>query len=275
MYIVYFDETGNTGTNYDDPQQRVFLLGAMVVPEAIWQNLEKDLAAEVEKAFTGSPAVDNAYYFGLPNNFEVHGVALRNGSGFFREFSVGVRVAFRDAWLAIAQRHGVKFIYRAIEKGRFRLWVHGELGSGVKINPYVVAFPLVARVVDEYLAGCPGKPLGIFVFDENKEVVHDIEKSLSLLRGINNSLRLGRVVEKGFFIDSAKSLMLQLCDVCLYYARKKEEQALGLPAKEIDRGGILGIEPLVYKGNEAFHDVLAWVTGQQKKERPGDKPTVG
>jgi hypothetical protein len=48
-----------------------------------------------------------------------------------------------------------------------------------------------------------------------------------------------------------------------------------LPAKEIDRGGIFGIEPLVYKGNEAFHDVLAWVTEQQKKERPGDKPTVG
>jgi hypothetical protein len=40
-----------------------------------------------------------------------------------------------------------------------------------------------------------------------------------------------------------------------------------LPAKEFDRGGILGIEPLVYKGNEAFHDVLASVTEQQEKER--------
>jgi hypothetical protein len=70
------------------------------------------------------------------------------------------------------------------------------------------------------------------------------------------------VVEKGFFIDSAKSLVLQLCDVCLYYARKKEEQAPALPAKEIDRGGVMGIEPLIYKGNEALQDVLAWVMEQ-------------
>ena len=265
MYLVYFDETGNTGTNFDDPQQKVFVLGAMVVPEAIWQDLEKDLQA----------AVDGSFPLPRPQDFEIHGSTLRNGQGYFRGFSVDVRVAFRDKWLALSRQHGVKFIYRAIEKGRFRSWVHRELGSGVKINPYVAAFPLVARVVDEYLAGCPGKPLGIFVFDENKEVVHDIEKSLSLLRGINTSLRLGRVVEKGFFIDSAKSLVLQLCDVCLYCARKKEEQALALPKKEVDRGGIQGIEPLVYKGNEAFFDVLAWVTEQQKKERPGDKPTVG
>ncbi len=265
MYLVYFDETGNTGTNLDDAQQRVFVLGAMVVPEAIWQDLEKGLQAAVDATFPQP----------RPEGFEIHGGDLRNGQGYFRDFSVGVRVAFRDRWLALAHQHGVKFIYRPIDKGRFRSWVHDTLGSGVKINPYVVAFPLVARVVDEYLAVCSEKPLGIFVFDENKEVVHDIEKSMSILRGINSALRLGRVVEKGFFIDSVKSVVLQLCDVCLYSARKKVEQARGLPAKEIDRGGVTGIEPLIYKGNEAFEDVLAWVTEQQKKERPGAKPTVG
>jgi hypothetical protein len=265
MYLVYFDETGNTGTNFDDAQQPIFALGALVVSEAVWQDLEKDLQS----------AVDSTFPQPRPEGFEIHGGSLRNGQGYFRDFSVANRVAFRDKWLALASQHGVKFIYRAIDKGRFRRWVLGELGSGVKLNPYVAAFPLVARVVDEYLAGFPQKPLAIFVFDENKEVVHDIEKSLSILRGIDNSLRLGRVVEKGFFIDSAKSVVLQLCDVCLYSARKKEEQALGLPAKSIDRGGVMGIEPLIYKGNEAFQDVLAWVMEQQKKERPGAKPTVG
>lgn len=265
MYLVYFDETGNTGTNYDDAQQRIFALGALVVSEAVWQALERDLQS----------AVDSAFPQPRPEDFEIHGGAMRNGEGYFRGISVADRMALRDRWLALACRHGVKFIYRAIDKGRFRHWVHATFGSGVKINPYVVAFPLVARVVDEYLGSCPGKPLAVFVFDENKEVVHDIEKSLSTLRGIDNSLRLGRVVEKGFFIDSAKSLVLQLCDVCLYYARKKEEQAQGLSAKEIDRGGVMGIEPLIYKGDEALQDVLAWVTEQQKKERPGAKPTVG
>jgi hypothetical protein len=265
MYLVYFDETGNTGTNLDDPQQRVFVLGALVVPEAVWQNLETDLQAAVDRTFL--PA--------RPDDFEIHGGALRNGEGYFRGVSVAARVGFRDQWLALANRHGVKFIYRAIDKDRFRRWVQNTLGSGVKLNPYVAAFPLVARVVDEYLASRPEKPLAIFVFDENKEVVHDVEKSLSILRGINSTLRLGRVVEKGFFIDSAKSVVLQLCDVCLYSARKKEEQARGLPSRAIDGGGITGIEPLIYKGNEAYQDVIAWITEQQKKERPGAKPSVG
>jgi hypothetical protein len=253
MYLVYFDETGNTGTNFDDIQQRIFALGALIVPEAVWQDLEKDLQVAVDETFPQP----------RPEDFEIHGGAMRNGEGYFRGFSVADRMALRDRWLAMARQHGVKLIYRAIDKGRFRRWLHATLGSGVKINPYVVAFPLVARVVDEYLAGCPEKPLAIFVFDENKEVVHDIEKSLSILRGINSALRLGRVVEKGFFIDSAKSLVLQLCDICLYYARKKEEQAMGSPAKEVDRGGVMGIEPLIYKGNEALQDVLAWVKEQQ------------
>ena len=176
MYIVYFDETGNTGTNFDDTQQRIFALGALVVSEDVWQDLEMDLQA----------AVDSTFPLPRPEGFEIHGGSLRNGEGYFRGFSVSDRIAFRDRWLELACQHGVKFIYRAIDKDRFRRWVHGQLGSGVKINPYVVAFPLVAQVVNEYLAGCSEKPLAIFVFDENKEVVHDVEKSLSILRGINS-----------------------------------------------------------------------------------------
>jgi hypothetical protein len=260
VHLVYFDETGNTGTNFDDPQQKVFVLGALIVPEGTWLALEDSLQTEVDRAFPPP----------RPEGFEIHGGSLRNGEGYFRGISVNDRLAFRDKWLGSARDHGLKFVYRAIDKDRFRRWAQKALGSGVKINPYVVAFPLVARVVDDYLAGCPQKPLAIFVFDENKEVVHDIEKSLSVLRGIKSTLRLGRIVEKGFFIDSAKSLVLQLCDLCTYYARKKEEQAAGIPCRAMDEGGIAGIEPLVFRGNEAWQDVIAWITEQQKKERPGD-----
>jgi hypothetical protein len=173
MNLVYFDETGNTGTRLDDPQQAIFILGAMVVAESQWQGLESGLESAVETFFP-SPR---------PDDFEIHGGSLRNGEGYFRGSPVSDRLAFRDQWLALAKQFGVKFIYRAIEKARFGHWVQSTFGSGVKINPYVVAFPLVARVVDQYLADSPGKPLGIFVFDENKEVVRDIEKSLRVLRG--------------------------------------------------------------------------------------------
>ena len=109
MHFVYFDETGNTGTRLDDPQQTIFVLGALIVPESEWQALERDLER----------AVNHAFPHPRPDAFEVRGGSLRNEEGYFRGVPVGVRLAFRDKWLALAGRRGVKFIYRAIEKVRF------------------------------------------------------------------------------------------------------------------------------------------------------------
>ena len=43
MHLVYLDESGNTGTNLNDTEQPIFLLAALIVPEAVWQPLERDL----------------------------------------------------------------------------------------------------------------------------------------------------------------------------------------------------------------------------------------
>jgi len=253
MYLVYFDESGNSGTNYADPQQPIFALSALLVPHEIWPQLERDLEATIERFFP-SPRRPG---------FEVHAGNIYSGRGEFRHSTIDHRLAFCDAWLEVAQKHGLKLISRAISKRRFQTWLQGEFGLGVLINPHVVAFALVARVVDDYLRSLPGSPLGIFISDENKEIVHDIEKSIKVLRGIEGALKLGPIIEKGFFIDSSKSLPLQLSDLCAYNVRKKEEQKAGLAVRSIHDRGIAGIEPLIYRGKEAWQDVLAWITTQQ------------
>jgi hypothetical protein len=163
----------------------------------------------------------------------------------------------------------LRVIYRAIEKKRFQKWVASSLGAGVSLNPHIAAFPLVARVVNDHLRSLPGQPLGIIISDENQEVVRDIEKSIRLLRGIEGRLQLSQIVEKGFFIESHKSLPLQLCDLCAYAARKAEEHRLGFALKPLDATWASMVEPLVFRGDEQFQDVIAWMIEQQKKERPG------
>jgi hypothetical protein len=83
-------------------------------------------------------------------------------------------------------------------------------------------------------------------------------------------LKLGQIVETGFFIESQKSLVLQLCDLCVYTARRREEKKAGLTIKPIDEGCIPLIEPLIHVGDERFRDVNAWLTAEQKKGRPGN-----
>jgi hypothetical protein len=97
-----------------------------------------------------------------------------------------------------------------------------------------------------------------------------LEKSLKLLRLIQQpSLKLHQIVEKGFFIDSRTSLPLQLCDLCAHTLKKREEAKAGLRENPLDSEVIRRLEPLLHKGTEAFQDIVAWITAEEKKKRPG------
>ena len=150
MHLIYFDESGNTGNNLNDVQQPIFVL-CVVVPEVKWLQVERDLHAEIEKIYP-SPR---------PDDFEIHATELMSGREWCKSIPLANRVAFRDAWFSVAAKHQLKIIYRAIVKKRFERWVHGTFGSGIAINPHVAAFPLVARVIDDWLRSLPGSPLGI------------------------------------------------------------------------------------------------------------------
>ena len=263
-HLIYLDESGQSGNNLNGPSQPIFVLAALVVPEARWLPVEKELLAAVATFFPPP----------RPDRFEIHATALRNREGYFRQFSVTHRLGFRDLCLQIAQQRGLKLIYRAIAKKRFQNWVLATFGTGVLINPHVFAFPLVARVGDEYLKSLPSGPFGIFISDENREITGDIEKAIRLLRGAEGTLKLGQIIEKGFFINSATSLLTQLFDVCAYSARKSEEVQAGAALKPIDKRGVELIEPLIHRGNEAFQDTMDWMIALQK-ERSGQGSNPG
>ena len=260
MHLIYLDESGNSGVNLNDPQQPVFVLCALIIEDRRWQALDEELAAAIKRQFPQ----------GVLDGFEVHGADLRNGRGFFKGMSVGNRIAFRDNWLSIAPKHNVKIVYRAIEKKRFSDWLRNTFGAGIVVNPHVVAFALVAKVVNDYLRLLHPPQLGMFISDENREITVDVEKSIRLLRGTVGTLNLGQIIEKGFFIDSAKSLPIQLTDVCALTLRKHVEESRHLAtAKSVDTTAYPIIEPLIYRGDEAFTDVMAWLTTEEKKKRPG------
>ncbi|HET6248739.1 MAG TPA: DUF3800 domain-containing protein [Tepidisphaeraceae bacterium] len=260
MHLIYLDESGNSGLNLNNAQQPVFVLCALVVDESRWQGLDAELQETIARQFPT----------GIPKGFEVHGTDLRSGHGFFEGVPVPERIEFRNKWLSIAPRHGVKIVYRAIEKHRYAGWLRLSMGGGVLINPHIAAFPLVAKVVNDYLKELRPSQLGMFIFDENREITVDVENSIRLLRGNAGTIQLGQIVEKGFFIDSAKSLPIQLADVCALTLRKHVEADRKLaPLKPIDAGAYDLIEPLIHRGDESFTDIMAWLTNEEKKKRPG------
>ncbi len=254
MHLIYFDESGNSGTNLADPQQPVFVLGALVVPETSWHAVEADLEQALNTHFPEP----------RPSAFEVHAGDLRQGTGDFKGVPVARRLALRDDWLRIAARHRLRFIYRAITKSRYERWMKSAFGHHISINPHLAAFPLVAQVANNYLRQLSPPALGIIISDDNREVVDDIERFLKLLRATSGTLRLDRIIEKGFFIDSKKSLLIQLADLCTLQARKDEERKIGLPSKSIDDDGIDLLKPILHRGEESLPDVIQWLQQVQK-----------
>lgn len=253
MHLIYLDESGNSGNNLSDPQQPIFVLGALVVPENCWLALESD----VEQILAPFRAL-------TIKEFEIHAHELARGEGCFKGVGLEVRLKLRDDLLDLAAKHKLRFVYRSIVKKRYARWLEQSYGGGVYINPHLAAFPLVAQIINRLLRAEGEGVLGILIFDDNREVYLDVEKSVKLLRADPGILRLDRIIEKGFFIDSRKSLILQLADLCTYQARKNEERKLGLRARSIDDGGIERLDSLIFRGEEAMPDVIRWLRTQTK-----------
>ncbi|HEX5245141.1 MAG TPA: DUF3800 domain-containing protein [Tepidisphaeraceae bacterium] len=269
MHLIYLDESGNSGLNFLDPQQPVFVLCAMIVPEERWHSLENALKESLHTHIPGWQDIID---------FEVHAADLRMGRGHFAGMSVSKRIELRDEWMKAAKSHGVRLAFRSVHKRRYVNWLQKQFGPGVVINPHIVAFAMLARCLDKYLKNLENSPRGMFISDENKEVVADVEKSIRILRGDDGKLRLSQIVEKGFFIDSRKSFLLQLCDLFALAARKRTERAYQLEPKTIDDSAIEILSELFFEDREDDADVFEWLGKQQKqgakKERPGDKPRV-
>lgn len=257
MHLVYVDESGNSGLNLGDPQQPVFALCALIVDEARWQPLEQDLTAVLDRRFPAWKTTDR---------FEVHAADLRRGNGFFAGVAVGDRVAFRDEWMTTGAKHGVRLMCRTVFKKPYAQWLVKTFGAGVVINPHITAFALLAPCVDNYLGSLGAEERGMFISDENKQVMADVEKSIKVLKGEVGPIRMARIIEKGFFIDSSKSHLLQLCDLFALSLRKRAERLHGCFApKTIDDEGIKLAESLLHEDHANDMDVLAWL---QKLHQP-------
>lgn len=258
VYLAYMDESGNTGLDFKNPAQPVFVLGSLLVPASDWLSIESELALLVDQHFSEIPEEER----------EIHTHKLISGSKPFRPFGREHCLTFQRSWMLVAQKYELKFFYQNIDKKRFGAWVDKTYGGGIKLNPHAMAFPLLSNIINQHLRKQVDDPLGILISDEHKELSSDLEKTLRLLRADTSNLKHDRIIEKCFFIDSSKSLLLQLCDMCVYYARKLHEDADGHPIREHHREGISLLQPLIQNADTPFQEVLDWMD-QQIKKRPG------
>lgn len=211
MHLVYIDESGSSGFRLDDPDQPLLVLAALFVPAELWQALEAELSGALDRLWPDRPC-----------GFEVHASELVNPTlTFVRQRTPADRMAVVVEWLTIARRHRLLVLHQKIDKPKYREWQLGRIESDHPLHPQVAAFALLACSVDSHLARLPAPSLGLLIVDDNRQIRRDLDGALRLMGAIEFTNSLRQIVERGFFIESHRSPLLQLCDVCAYYIRRR------------------------------------------------------
>lgn len=261
MNLIYLDESGNTGVNLRDSEQPVFTLCALLIPETKWHLID----AEIQNI------IESLTPFDFRGDFEIHAKDLRNGTGAWKGIPHQVRIDCRDALFGVLVRHEVRLFAKSTEKKQYASWCHRNFGSDIVVNPHIPAHVLVSQTLNQYLKGLGDRELGILIHDENKDVDKEIETFIRILQADSGILKLERILEKGFFINSKQSRFLQMADLCAFYIRKDEEQKNGKRISGADQQALPLLHQILHSTETDLDDALRWLTDHIKK-RSGEGP---
>jgi hypothetical protein len=203
MWLFYIDESGNTGTRLDDPDQPIHYLIALGVHESKVNALETEFRHVVETLF-GEDI--------WRNSFEIKGQALRKGSaGYLKSITIDQRVELVRNLLALVGLFDGKIFYTGIEKTKYKDGRH----------PHREAFLHTVFQLDEWLEKQIPAQLGLLVADEQ----HELEQRLidDIIAGKRHPRPEERkkpmvtsILDGVHLVRSSNSVLIQLADLVAF-----------------------------------------------------------
>lgn len=226
MYLFYVDESGNTGTNLDTPDQPVHWIVAIGITPVALKAIEADMLALALRTFRSRARAAD---------FEFHGSHIFQGNGDCAGLAPADRVRLYDELLSLVGEHDCKLFIQGIEKARHkaRATAHGY----VPWHPHRLGFMYLLERIDEWLEdeqpeptlfGAPASPLyGLIVADEQKEVDRDIVQRFAFWREAGTDFgsyrELRYLIDTVHYVPSHDSWLIQLAD-CVAYLRNRVDR---------------------------------------------------
>ncbi len=203
MYLIFTDESGNTGKNLSDANQPVHYVGGIYIDHnycLLVQQSVEDIA--------------KAYFNPLSPDFEFKGSDLFSGNGFFKGFDPQTRIQICKDLVGVIKTFNLKFIVAGINKQRL------EDRYPSPFHPHNLATLFFLEMFQEVLEN--EDTLGLVVADELKdreqEIISDFKKYKEYGTGFSDykSVEITRIIDNIHYVTSVNSWPLQLTDVILY-----------------------------------------------------------
>ncbi len=212
MFILYLDESGNTGTDYDNPTQKIFTLAGLALNDKDWYDLNYKIQREKEMI---SPDLVN---------YEIHTNDIFQSSrniakGYdFRKNTIEYNLNMLEKLVDLVVDLNLPIFCVVIDKQKFKKFITKVHGSSIKIDPYLYAFSFLSIEYNNFLI--QNNSNGMILVDENNNIVDSLEKVYSKLIGDNFEGDTNNIIENVLFLESKKNNFIQLADLCNFYINK-------------------------------------------------------
>jgi|GEM_PF-3141222 len=219
MKLFYMDDSGSSGLNLDDPQQPLLVLGGVVIDDSKWAKVNKQLNE-----------IKGQYGIG---GEEIHALEIANSKGIFKGWDYNKKQNFIKQNLQLIADNELKILHFEVIKANYKNYFDKNFSRDYKkmlrIPPYIVAYSYILQIAEQYLQNANTN--GILIADE-QDVNLLANDTLKILRAIDEpEIKINRLVEKSFFINSRESNLLQLSDIVVYYIKRYFE----IPLKQISQ----------------------------------------
>ena len=203
MYLLYTDESGSTGTNYDDPQQPIFSFTGICVEDCKWNEVNKKFEEGKIKIY---PEFEEN---------EIHACELFNPSkkSTYKKHSWRENLEALEKVVDLITRLDITIFNASLDKKSFKKYISNQFGSTIKIDPYLYAFGATYQKFNKFLL--QNNSYGIIFSDEIKSVTEGLELLYPKLKQNN-----ANIIESSLFLDSKKNNLIQMADVCAIYFNK-------------------------------------------------------
>lgn len=203
MYLMYADESGNTGTDYDNKEQPIFSLVGVVIEDKKWHEINDYFEKEKIKI---CPEF---------KDYEIHASELFNApkSSIFNKYSWQENLKNLEKIVDLIISLPIEIYSTYIFKPDFKKYISQTLGNNIKVDPYLYAFAINYNDFNTDLK--QKRSLGIVFSDELKNITNSVELLYPKLVCDNKN-----IIEKSLYIDSKKNNFIQIADVFALYANK-------------------------------------------------------
>lgn len=203
MYLMYVDESGSTGIDYDNKQQPIFSLAGICVEDCKWHEINNKFEEGKVKIYPEF------------KEYEIHATELFNAprSSVFNKYSWTENLEALEKIVNLITNLDIKIYNTTIDKQGFKKHMSYKFSNSIKLDPYLYAFGNMYYSFNEFLLFLDS--YGIIFTDEIHSVTDGLEVLYPKLKENNDN-----IIEKSLYLDSKKNNFIQIADVCALYFNK-------------------------------------------------------